>query len=55
MNVTTAVAFSRSGGGFGASLTRAGHRLRRARSMRGTEVNGCIGGPVGLKNRRPSK
>jgi hypothetical protein len=55
MNVTTAVAVSRAGSGFGASSTRAGHGIRRARSMRGTEVNGCMGGPVGLKNRRPSK
>ena len=48
-------AVTRAAAASAASSTRAGHRVRRARSKRGTEVNGCNGGPVGLKNRRPSK
>ena len=55
MKVTTASASSRGAGRRAGASMRAGHGVRRSISMRGTAVNGCGVGPVGLKNRCPSK
>ena len=55
MNVTVARAPSRGGGRPGATSTRVGQGVRGSRIIRGTAVNGCGTGPLGLKNRRPSK
>ena len=55
MNVTAARAPSRGGGRDGATSTRVGQGVRGSRIIRGTALKGCGTGPLGLKNRRPSK
>jgi hypothetical protein len=55
MNVTTTFAALVDGGSICRWSMRVGHGVRRDSNIRGTAVSGCNGGPVGLKNRWPSK